>query len=197
MICVFAGAQRPHFLVVYQSTNLSIRQSFNLCCQQPQIVCCPKLQNIFNLRALLTVLYLNLQWANFQLPQSAPPLLLPPLPTLQTRQMVGKYFLIFLAACTFGHKPTDCCSCHSLAAAAFSAATAASAAVAASALLFFLLLKLFFQLSRCIAIETETEKALDFHRSPKVADDDDDDDDVVLAKVINLRSEWRAYTWSS
>lgn len=62
-------------------------------------------------------------------------------------------------------------------------------------LLFFLLLKLFFQLSRCIAIETETEKALDFHRSPKVADDDDDD--VVLAKVINLRSEWRAYTWSS
>lgn len=106
--------------------------------------------------------------------------------------MVGKYFLIFLAACTFGHKPTDCCSCHSLAAAAFSAAaTAASATVAASALLFFLLLKLFFQLSRCIAIETETEKALDFHRSPKVADDDDDD--VVLAKVINLRSEWRAY----
>lgn len=67
--------------------------------------------------------------------------------------------------------------------------------VAASALLFFLLLKLFFQLSRCIAIKTETEKALDFHRSPKVADDDDDD--VVLAKVINLRSEWRAYTWSS
>lgn len=107
--------------------------------------------------------------------------------------MVGKYFLIFLAACTFGHKPTDCCSCHSLAAAAFSAA--AAAAVAASALLFFLLLKLFFQLSRCIAIETETEEALDFHRSPKVADDDDDD--VVLAKVINLRSEWRAYTWSS
>lgn len=78
--------------------------------------------------------------------------------------------------------------------------SAFSAAAAASALLFFLLLKLFFQLSRCIAIETETEKALDFHRGPKVADDDDnddDDDDVVLAKVINLRSEWRTYTWSS
>lgn len=27
MICVFAGAQRPHFLVAYQSTNLSIFQS--------------------------------------------------------------------------------------------------------------------------------------------------------------------------
>lgn len=27
MICVFAGAQRPHFFVLYQSTNLSICQS--------------------------------------------------------------------------------------------------------------------------------------------------------------------------
>lgn len=91
MICVFAGAQRPHFLVAYQSTNLSICQSFNLCCLQPQIVCCPKLQNIFNLRALLTVLYLNFEMSKLPATTECPclplPLLLllpPPAPSPDT-----------------------------------------------------------------------------------------------------------------
>lgn len=145
-------------LPIHQSVNLSIFQSL-LPATTNRLL--PQIAKYFQFACVAHSFVFEFEMSKLPATTECLPfpllLLLPPLPPLQTRQMVGKYFLIFLAACTFGHKPTDCCSCHSLAAAAFSAA--ASASVVATALLFFLLLKLFFQLSRCIAIETETEKS--------------------------------------
>lgn len=117
MICVLAGAQRPHFFVVYQSTNLSICQSL-LPATANRLL--PQIAKYFQFACVARSFVFEFEMSKLPATTECPPslhsLLLPP---LQTRQMVGKYFLIFLAACTFGHKPTDCCSCHSLAAAAF------------------------------------------------------------------------------
>lgn len=181
MICVLAGAQRPHS-VVYQSVNLSICKSFGLlrCRLQPQIVCCPKLQNIFNfLRA-----FLNSKWANFQLPQSAAPsTALAPLPPPLTLSSHGKW-MANISSYFFG------CMHFWPQASGLLQLSFFSASAAASVLLFFFpLLKQFFQLSLCNREgegerERQTEKALDFHRGPKVAD-------KVLEKVINLCTERR------